>query len=373
LNDTLIFDGFAIIQLFSTGIALFLAVISFRISAQGRWPDVFLGLILIILAINIFHDWAIYSRYSLQLPQILGLGPIHYYLIGPLIYFYVRSLIDKPFEIKPLEWLHFLPALLFHLDRYPVYLQTASEKFAKLSHYYQTQNEVKVTDLSFGDLIIGFIPQLHWIAYLILALLIITKVQQQVKSDSTIKKLGLFFKFYILIQTLVVITHLFVIDKFVQWHMLELRGLVESAMVFLLAYIGLSFGHRVSDKKINKLIKMSDTDQLLWNQIEQCIIEQKMYRNSNLSVIELAKELHCSAKEISRLMNQSQGIGFKDFVNQQRISEACRRLDDRSYINQSRTLERLGYDVGFHSKSTFYRAFKKQLGINPTEYIQNEK
>lgn len=35
-----------------------------------------------------------------------------YLLLGPLIYFYVRGILKDEFIFKPLDWIHFIPAIV---------------------------------------------------------------------------------------------------------------------------------------------------------------------------------------------------------------------------------------------------------------------
>ena len=88
---------------------------------------------------------------------------------------------------------------------------------------------------------------------------------------------------------------------------------------------------------------------------------------SPLSLEALSRELYISRHHISHLFSDKLKIGFNDFINQLRIRDACRRLDD----GESVTDAALG--SGFCSIRTFNRAFLKDRGMTPSEYIKNMK
>ncbi|MBL7757174.1 MAG: AraC family transcriptional regulator, partial [Chitinophagaceae bacterium] len=57
---------------------------------------------------------------------------------------------------------------------------------------------------------------------------------------------------------------------------------------------------------------------------------------------------------------------FTLFVNEYRIDAACRMLSQPTNF----TIEAVGDEVGFNSKSTFFAAFKKIKGLTPNAYIR---
>jgi AraC-like DNA-binding protein len=90
------------------------------------------------------------------------------------------------------------------------------------------------------------------------------------------------------------------------------------------------------------------------------------YRNSRLKISDVAAELHLPAYRVSRVLNERMKKSFTAFVNEYRIEAACRMLKSDSHF----TIEAIGVEVGFHSKSAFFAAFKKIKGLTPNAYLK---
>lgn len=87
-----------------------------------------------------------------------------------------------------------------------------------------------------------------------------------------------------------------------------------------------------------------------------------------LSLDTLEKELHISKYYISHVMNDKLNMGFNEYVNSIRVSNACKYLKKTNM-----SITEISDMVGFNTIRTFNRAFYKQLGVTPSEYRANKK
>ncbi|QKZ13219.1 helix-turn-helix domain-containing protein [Spirosoma sp. KUDC1026] len=108
--------------------------------------------------------------------------------------------------------------------------------------------------------------------------------------------------------------------------------------------------------------------QVFLEMIETYMDQQKPYTNPNLTIHELAAGLKMPSHLLSRVINEGFGKNFFDFVNQYRVDELKRRMNDPHA--RGFTLLSLAFDVGFNSKTAFNRAFKKLTHQTPKEYFQ---
>lgn len=114
--------------------------------------------------------------------------------------------------------------------------------------------------------------------------------------------------------------------------------------------------------------KIADSDATLWiGQLEKVIIAEGLHKDPNLKLSELAKKINISTHQLSQLLNDNLGKSFSTYINEYRIEDACKMIATDSRF----TFEAIGYEVGFNSKSTFYAVFKKMKGITPALYKEN--
>jgi AraC-like DNA-binding protein len=105
----------------------------------------------------------------------------------------------------------------------------------------------------------------------------------------------------------------------------------------------------------------------IWkDKVEHAIKIEKMYRNPELTLTDLANHLGTNPSLLSKIINRSFSKNFNDYVNQYRVLEVKENLANPA--NAHLTIMSLAYDAGFNSKATFNRAFKKFTGDSPKTY-----
>jgi AraC-like DNA-binding protein len=92
----------------------------------------------------------------------------------------------------------------------------------------------------------------------------------------------------------------------------------------------------------------------------------KLYQDPDLHLDGLADSVGISTRSLSALINGHHKQNFYDFVNDYRVRDAQRQLEDPSL--KSKTIQKIFEDAGFSSKSTFHTYFKKVTGKTPSEY-----
>lgn len=111
------------------------------------------------------------------------------------------------------------------------------------------------------------------------------------------------------------------------------------------------------------------TKQEIANKIAQILTENDVIYNQDFCLIQLAEMCNTQSKYVSQVINECYEQNFTSLVNSLRIKEACRRIKDKENYG-TWTLEGISQSVGFKSRVTFYNAFKKYVGINPSEYME---
>ncbi|TGL87647.1 helix-turn-helix domain-containing protein [Leptospira congkakensis] len=107
----------------------------------------------------------------------------------------------------------------------------------------------------------------------------------------------------------------------------------------------------------------------LQNRLKHLMEEEKIYRDENINLEKLAKEMDLSEHQLSEYLNLHQKKNFFQFVNHYRIRETKELFS----LHPERNILTIAYDVGFPSKSTFYDAFKREVGTSPSEFRKSLK
>lgn len=82
-----------------------------------------------------------------------------------------------------------------------------------------------------------------------------------------------------------------------------------------------------------------------------------------LQISDIAQRCRISPRRFTDLFKQHTGQTFNQYLNQERIRYACRRLDETGHILYA------CHESGFNDLAYFYRVFKKQTGQTPGAYL----
>ncbi|TWF53089.1 helix-turn-helix domain-containing protein [Neorhizobium alkalisoli] len=88
-----------------------------------------------------------------------------------------------------------------------------------------------------------------------------------------------------------------------------------------------------------------------------------LYRDENLSLAKFARKAGIPARDLSSVLNRVTGLNVSQFVNNRRVGEACRLLEETS---QPATA--IMFDAGFSTKSNFNREFRRVTGMSPRQW-----
>ncbi|MDB5029503.1 ABC transporter permease [Mucilaginibacter sp.] len=105
--------------------------------------------------------------------------------------------------------------------------------------------------------------------------------------------------------------------------------------------------------------------------LKKAVQANHYYQDPELSLSLLAEKLELSPHELSRIINTVLKKSFNDFINEYRVAEVIRKMQDPAYDNI--TLLGIAYDAGFNSRTTFHRIFKQITGKSPAEYKNDRK
>ncbi|MDI4647833.1 AraC family transcriptional regulator [Cohnella hashimotonis] len=97
---------------------------------------------------------------------------------------------------------------------------------------------------------------------------------------------------------------------------------------------------------------------------------QQHYGDANLTLDAVADNMNVSKGYMSQFFKEQTGINFSEYLENMRMDEAKSKL-----ASTSLTIREIAEQVGYHSSSTFCRAFKRGTGLSATvfrELARNE-
>lgn len=103
---------------------------------------------------------------------------------------------------------------------------------------------------------------------------------------------------------------------------------------------------------------------------ENVVEREKIYLNPDLTLQELAIALGTNRTYVSNYISLVIGMSFYDYINKLRIERSALLLIDE---HPEYTFEYVARQSGFASMSTFRRAFAKQTGMTPRQYVEMNK
>lgn len=121
---------------------------------------------------------------------------------------------------------------------------------------------------------------------------------------------------------------------------------------------------------IKKKIKNSTTSKIIV-QLYKLMEEEELYKNPLLSRLDLATQLETSESYLSQIINQEINKSVIQFVNEYRIEDAKNLLQDPVFNKYS--VEAIGMEAGFKSKSAFYNAFNTSVKMSPGAFRKLQK
>lgn len=103
----------------------------------------------------------------------------------------------------------------------------------------------------------------------------------------------------------------------------------------------------------------------LWQQVCTVMDLEEAWRNPNMTVEVLSRQLGTNRIYVARAIKEHAGMTFNDFMNSKRVAFITVALRQ----NPSQSLLELYFAAGFRSRDTARRNFVKFMGCSPTEYI----
>ncbi len=312
-----------------------------------------------IVAVDI--HLADYMPFWSRLPMQFSLA------LGPLIYFYVLKITQPEHKFQRKDLLHFSP-LLLELGAY------ALETVQSINTGAATYNTLVFLRLNPVLQLLAFVSV---IVYLYKCHTLIEGFYQQQKfngGDRYRHELRWLHRLLIGFGMLWLLwTPFIAIDYF--FYNYQLGAQAYYPLYFLLvvmivwiaarAFLRPEIGSQQNAVPILKPLLPAELRQKgIW--LKKAVKENRYYQDPELSLSSLAEKLGLTTHELSRIINAVLKKSFSDFINEYRVQDAARKMQDPAFDHI--TLLGIAFESGFNSQSSFNRIFKQTTGKSPVEY-----
>lgn len=292
-------------------------------------------------------------------------------LFNPALYLYTRSLVKPSFRFRWPQLLHLLPFLIFKIFSWSLQEPLSFEGF------FRPDNTL------WYRILFGVFGLVSWIVYLGFTGIILSRHRKRLINEFStidrIKKIGwimfvvIFYGIYCLV---VLLWGLFNVIVFTAESLTLFNYSALLFFIYIFSFYGLKqhdiFSVKtkeepdVPDKNQNSFLsadQMEKISQKLLNYIQK----EKPFLNPEFSMSLLSESLKIPRHHLTEVLNKHLGKNFFLFVNEYRVSAVKKQLDKPG---NPYSIEAIGYECGFNSKSTFFSVFKSITGQTPKNYQQ---
>ncbi len=342
---------------------------------SNKQANIVMAMFLIVAMLVALDCYLVSSGYYRKFPFFIkAFTPLNLFF-GILPYCYSRSLTNTPAKLCSKCLWHFVPIIGLYFLYSPVYFLSAEER---IQHIAQNQ------DFLLRKIAVLYILISNTI-YMVRGYLNTLAFQKTVKNSG--EKLEL-MKAYWLKQWFHVLIFIHVSVTLSTFLFANQGFQVAYLSLFVGIFVIIVFSGYVAIRQIDPLIAMAEntgsfkaenlmgkkipekTKEKAFLALEKILIEEKSYLNSDLNLDSLAKKMGQPSYVVSYALNKKYKMNFFELINSLRVKEASTRLKQKEYKHL--TIIAIAEDVGFNSKSTFNSAFKKYMGVTPSQFRSSE-
>jgi AraC-like DNA-binding protein len=336
-----------------------------------------------------------------------------YFTLGPLLYLFVRGLVNDKQTFRKIDLLHFIPFLLHLFATLPYLLTPFEYKLdiarSLMQHYdnYKAYNFM----LFYPHSINNIARAVQYPIYIIASLALVIKVYPKIKL-----KAGVLFEqykyVYRFLLRLLIILLLLATSNLLLSVIFEVTPNIATILntslimiycilsiyltipIYLLFNPNILYGmpkfiepepvlpepilivekrnnKRISEPKQITDINVDSVEFRLSKDIMQYLEVEKPYLKIDFSIHDICNYFNTPQHHIQYCFSHILNRNFRDIKNELRVKYAIELLNSNMANNIS--MEGIGRQAGFASNSNFYTSFKVVSGVTPNQWLLNIK
>jgi len=310
-----------------------------------KLSNYFLSLLLLMIIVRIAKSIVFYFEPMLA-KVFLQLGLSACLLIGPFLYFYIKSKLSSSADV--VSW-------QLHLGLLVTVILIGGAIFPYVSY-----PEIWGKSISF--------IYYQWLVYILAsAYLLKTELHKFFIKRSVINEDETWMLSVFIGTSFIWLAH------YTSSYTSYIAGALSFSFVLYLLILLVIFNRKKAtpakvEKYLDKKIDNEEMEKYLL-QLDKLLTQEQLFKDANLTLSQLAKKMNILPQRLSQFVNDNLNKSFSLFINEYRISAAKALLD----CEQLKKMDVIAEDCGFNSNSTFYTAFKKVTGTTPAKYRDAQK
>jgi len=336
-----------------------------------------------------------------------GVSFVHWlplsYLLGPLLFFYVKTTLSDNNKLEKWDWLHLLPAAFIIINCLPFTTLPFDQK-ANIAHEIVNVSENYTLDFNFVSFeFILYSRSIHLLCYAIFSIgffYVHSKkmVQENNSRSSNHSIISRWIYLLCLMQIIIAVNSIghmstlygvqfsiFGIPStkiFTEKYYFEICGggfFLQNLFLFLfpkILYGNVSYrieegkNNIIDDLKSNLPKKQKENATI--QDIELIIkayLSDLPFTQKEFSLSQMSFDLKIPERFLSNYFNKELNITFSEWRKNLRIDHVCRLIEVGEAKNL--TIEAIATNAGFASRSKFIDAFKERKGVTPSAFIKS--
>ena len=385
-------------------LGMFLSVLLLLFNVRKNTSANYLAIFFLLISISSFQQYVMLDSKSVFLVSVvfLNLGFLSF-LIGPMLFWYVRSILTDNFHLKRRDIWHLLPMALFLIASFTHIISPwehkvdIATKIVADANYMWTHQFVEFHN--FPAFIVFLSRSLFILAYLFWSVILLFHYRKQKKIESVFVRQQFMTKWIVMLLLCLFIllcSHTLMLIESIQHNDIRLFNTLHTLRVFSgIGIIGLlispfffpailyglpqlpSSTSKVMANPTEMEVKVVEPEKhdanleagyllLIQKKVDSCVRKQRPFLNPKCTIAHISTHTQIPIHHLAYFFKNEKKRHFHDCCNEWRVNHA-KKLMDKGMANKH-TIEALGIESGFSSKNSFFTAFKKFEGITPGAY-----
>lgn len=361
-----------IVPLISGGgacVGLFVAAFLLFRPGENRTANFVLSGLMFLLSLSIIYPLLVYVWPGFSRMHAVAILEPFQFAIAPLTSLYFRVLLVPGYRLRPSHLLHALPFILIGLlGLVPIPPGREPHGFTPL---------LDPTKVLWALLVI------QAFLYLVPSIRLLFRYRHSLRDqESNLSGLDLRWLMWFA-HLLLALTTIYAILLPIMMHgprTFPVRGYLSvalSALVFIIGQRallqrqppeieGLQPARRAGAPEAQRAVVAPEEAEEIRARLVRAMETERLFLDPDLNLSDLVQRIGATRNQVSWVINRLLGKNFYDFVNEYRVRDVVRLMNEKAYDDMKITT--LAFDAGFNSKPAFNSVFKKHTGLTPSEY-----